>query len=70
MKGRFEKYEKTAKSYERFFDNDDIQLSLDRKADLYMIASLNDRKANNEDVTNSNHLIEKLNDRVKHVSVV
>ena len=35
-----------------------------------MIASLNDRKANNEDVANSNVLIEKLNDRVKHLSVI
>ena len=74
MAGRFAKYEKVAQSYTRFFDCDDIALSLERKADLYMISTLNDKKANNADVAkdlaHSNNLIDKLNDRVKHISVV
>ena len=70
MAGRFEKYDKVSKAYERFFDNDDIQISLDRKADKYMLLQLNDKKASNEDVQHTHFLLEKLNDRVKHVSVV
>ena len=70
MAERFEKYEKVAQSYSKFFDSDEIALSLERKADMYMIASLNDKKANNEDVKQTNHLIEKLNERVKHIAVV
>jgi len=50
MAGRFEKYDKVSKAYERFFYNDDIQISLDRKADKYMLLQLNDKKASNEDV--------------------
>ena len=46
---KFVKYEQVCKSFARFFDEHDLILTLDRKADLRSIEELNLVKASNFD---------------------
>lgn len=53
-----------------FFDNDDLTLRLERKAEIHHITKINEIKANKYDLAKTNDLIESLNERVKHLSNV
>ena len=70
METRFAKYEIVAKAFNKYFTQDNLQMSLERKADLYMLAEMNAKKANKEEVSQTQSLIENLNQRVKHLSIV
>ena len=46
---KYNKYEKVAKAFSRFFDEGDLVLTLDRKADVGMVEELRATKANKMD---------------------
>ena len=70
MTTKFAKYDHVAKAFQKYFSEDDLSLSLERKPDLYMLAEMNSKKAGKEEVARMEELINSLNHRVKHLSVV
>lgn len=63
-------YDKVAKQFARFFDQEELQMVLDRKADLELINRLQDSKATKSEVKYQNALLEALNTRIKHLSIL
>lgn len=62
---KFAKYDKVQKSFEKFFNVDDLAVRFDRKADLEMIHDLKVQKANGVDLENTQNALGNLNERVK-----
>ena len=70
MKTSLAKYEAVCNSFSRFFDSDDLNLALERKADIGMVAKVDDLKASKQELQQSKAMVESLNDRVKHLSIL
>ena len=70
MQTKFIKYEQVYKGFEKFFDGNDLKLMIDRKADIGLISQLADEKATKNELCESKVLIENVNERLKHVSVI
>ena len=58
------------KDFLSFFSEEGLKAQLGRKADIKMIADIAALKANRDDVEETKGLIEKLNERVKHLAVL
>ena len=58
------------KEFKKFFDNNELALQLSRKCDMGMFHKLNDTKATRDELKFEHSLIESLNDRIKHLSVL
>ena len=67
---RFAKYDSVSRQFHKFFSQDELSLTLDRKASLQRVNQLDSVKANKEDVQFTKKLIESLNERVKYLSIV
>ena len=70
MKNKFSKYETVTKAFQKFFNEEEISIMLDRKVDKNMLAQMSDSKASKEDLIYTNSLVDSLNERMKHLSVV
>jgi len=70
LKTKFIRYEKVYTNFAKFFDNDDLILRLDRKADIVTFDRLDALKANRLELHETKALIDNLNDRVKHLSII
>ena len=70
LKTRFTKYQKVAQSFEKFFDQNNLDLVIERKADIYQLQELGSQKADKDDVEATNTRISNLNDKVKHLSII
>lgn len=68
MKTRFEKYEKVSRQFAMYFEQDELTLRLERKAEIHHITKIEDKKADKEALAKTNKLIESLNERLKHLS--
>lgn len=67
---KFSKYQDVYRDFSKFFDQDALRLQLERKCDLHMFEQLNDSKAAKTSVEYEHSLIENLNERVKHLSIL
>lgn len=56
--------------FQKFFNEEEIQTIIDRKADIELIDRLESTKAQKTDVQVTNSLIECLNGRLKHMSIL
>ena len=54
----------------KFFNSDDLQLALDRKVNISQLDKMNDVKCNKTDLYYAIFVIENLNERLKHLSIV
>lgn len=63
-------YDRVAESFQRFFGQDELQQVLDRKADLELVQRLQDTKATKQEITYQSSLIDALNVRLKHMSIL
>ena len=70
MKNKFSKYETVTKAFQKFFNEEEISIMMDRKVDKNMLAQMSDTKASKEELKQTNSLIDSLNERMKHLSVV
>ena len=51
MEDRFAKYSEVAKQFTKYFSEDSLSLSLERKADIYMLDRLDDRKVDKKELS-------------------
>ena len=70
LREKFMRYEQVWKDFSKFFNVDLLEEQLAKKADLEMITMLNAQKVNNQELIQTRHTIDNLNDRVKHLSVI
>ena len=61
-----DKYEKVARQFQKFFHSEEISVLMDQKADKSMLTM----KANMDEITYTHSLIEGLNERIKHISMI
>lgn len=67
---KLDSYEKVTKQFQKYFNTEELQSTLEGKADLRMIESLRQTKAQKSDVTEVQNLLSALNVRLKHVSIL
>ena len=70
MKTSFIRYEKVYRSFQRFFDDDNLMIQFERKANLNMVKKLDEEKADRTELNVTKVMIENVNDRLKHVSII
>lgn len=70
IKKSFQKYENVAKEFQKFFNKEELSAAFDRKADIEMINELNQFKATKTQIEETKKLIDNLNFRLKHISIV
>ena len=63
-------YEKVLLQFSKFFDQEELQKILDRKADIILLQSVQEAKANKTDLEECLHLIDNVHERLKHLSIV
>ena len=70
MYTRFAKYERVALSFQKFFDQDELEKRLGRKADLCLVRDMGEVKADRKNLEKTNGCIDNLNERVKYLAVL
>ena len=70
MKVKLVKYNKVYTEFQQFFDTKSLKLQLERKADADSVDKLNTEKATRQEMEFTHSLIESLNSRLKHLSIV
>ena len=67
---KLSEYDRIAKCFSKFFEQDELQYIIERKADIELVQRLQDTKANKEEIKYQSSLIEALNVRMKHLSII
>lgn len=67
---KFANYDRVANSFSKFFNSEELEKALNNKADLHLIEGLRAEKAALTKVQNCEALIEALNIRLKHLSIL
>jgi hypothetical protein len=67
---KLSQYDRVAKSFTRFFNQDELGQILDKKADLELIQRLQDTKATKVELNYLSSLIDALNGRIKHLAIL
>ena len=70
MHTRFARYDRVALSFQKFFDQDELEKRLGRKADLTLLRDIGEAKADNIELNKTNSCIDSLNERVKYLAVL
>lgn len=70
LKEMFSKYEIVYKEFKKFFNEEELSKQLNSKVDLKLFDKINSIKAEKEDIGEVKELIESLNERVKHLSII
>lgn len=70
IKQKLIQYEKVAKQFQQFFNTEEIQSIVDRKADIELIEKLQQTKAQKTELAVTNSLIDQLHGRLKHMSIL
>lgn len=63
-------YEKVLSQFQKFFDQEELSKTLERKADLEYVMTLQDIKANKLDLEGCVTLIQSVYERLKHLSIL
>ena len=67
---KYEKYERVARSFQKFFSQDDLDCVLDRKVDFSIMNEALESKCSREELFRASICIDNLNDRIKHLSTL
>ena len=70
MRNKLKKYEQVYIDFRQFFDGNELNKKLDSKPDAHKFMELYDVKASRDELRHTNSLIDNLNDRVKHLSIL
>ena len=70
LKNQMDKYERVTKSFEQFFNQEDMGALIDRKADLELVRRLQETKATKVEFQQLTTSLENLNLKLKHISVL
>ena len=70
LKTRLKKYDEVYREFRKFFNDDALNVKLKQKADKNMLDKINDLKASKYELQHVHGLVENLNERVKHVSII
>lgn len=63
-------YEKVLSQFQKFFNQEELQKIIDRKADILLVQDVQEVKANRQEVEECHLLIEGVHERLKHLSIV
>ncbi|CDW78660.1 UNKNOWN [Stylonychia lemnae] len=63
-------YERVLNQFSKFFDQEELNKTLERKVDVEVVQTLQDIKANKVDLEGCLNLIESLHSRLKHMSIL
>ena len=67
---KFQKYEKIEQEFNKFFDQQNLSLALNSKADLEMFNQLTEEKASRVELRGLRCLLDNLNERIKQISIL
>ena len=70
MYSRFAKYERVALSFQKFFNSDELDKRISRKADLCLLNDISEVKADSKDLEKTNACLESLNEKIKYLAVL
>ena len=67
---KLDSYERIANMFRQFFTQEDLGALIDRKADLEIVRRLNEQKAGINEVADVRQMIEGINEKLRHISVL
>ena len=70
LKERLSDYQRVMNSFEKFFSQEDLTKTIERKAEISLVTKLDEIKVNHSELQETVLLIQNLNDRVKHLATL
>lgn len=70
MDEKFAEYDKVSTQFQQFFSSDGLTHEMNRKADKSTVNKMVEVKASKEELDDTHKMIENLNTRVKHLSIL
>ena len=68
LANKYSKYDHVLGEFKKFFNQEDLSIRIDSKADLKMVNLMEIDKASRKELDEARNLIDSLNNRVKHLA--